>query len=67
MSEYPGRRISMYEGRALISADPASEEPGERAGACQMDLICAPQLMSAKVGWPVRNGGSECLHEPRRW
>ena len=29
-----------------------SKEPGEEAGACQMDLICAPQLMSAKAGWP---------------
>ena len=29
-----------------------AKEPGEEAGACQMDLICAPQLMSAKAGWP---------------
>jgi hypothetical protein len=38
-----------------------SKEPGEGAGACQMDLICAPQLMSAKAGWPVQNGGDARL------
>ena len=33
-----------------------SNERGEGAWACQLDLICAPQLMSARVGWPVQGG-----------
>jgi hypothetical protein len=35
-----------------------SNERGEGAWACQLDMICAPQLMSARIGWPVQLGGS---------